>query len=186
MATNEDFSKYIELRKKLVKTNTSIISPNLGKGNHLHYTYLRISFIAKTIDYLAQLSTFSNIGKMEGSVIGEAVCSTSWLLNNIPSADSIDLLLFEMSEGLGLLDREDLGYVEVENPLSLIDTSKPSHIKKHVGFNYSLSEKGWSSYQSQEFQILSANLLSSNISRFVSYAAVIIAFIALLVTYFQK
>ena len=91
-----------------------------------------------------------------------------------------------MSEGLGLLDREDLGYTEVENPLFLIDKTNPQFIKKHNGFHYSLSEKGWNSYQNQEFQILASNLLASNINRFISYAAVIIAFVALIVTYFKK
>ena len=186
MATADDYLKYIELRKELIKTNTSIVTPNLGSGNHLHYTYLRISFIAKTIDYLANRSIFSNIDKIEGSVIRSAVASTSWLLAHIPSASSLDILLFEMSEGLGLLDREDLGYTEVENPLFLIDKTNPQFIKKHNGFHYSLSEKGWNSYQNQEFQILASNLLASNINRFISYAAVIIAFVALIVTYFKK
>ena len=186
MVTNDDYTKYLELRKLLTKTSTNIITPNLGKGNHLLSTYLRVAFIAKTIDYLANMSTFSKIEKVEGSVITEAICGTSWMLGNIPTANCIDLLLFEMSEGLGLLDREDLGFVEVENPAHYLDKSKPSHIQKHLGYNYSLSEKGIRSYQNQEYQILSSNLLSSNINRLVSYAAVVIAFAALLVTIFTN
>lgn len=185
MSTSDDLAKFIKLKTRLIQTSTNIITPTLGKGNHLHYSYLRVLFIAKTIDYLAEMSIFSHIQKIDGSLITDAVCETSKLLGISPSENSLYMLLYEMSEGLCLLDREDMGSVEVENPAYLIDKTKPRYITKHLGFKYSLSEKGMRSYQNQEYQILAAELQSARISRFVSYSAVIIAFIALVISFFR-
>ncbi|WP_289300348.1 hypothetical protein [Xylanibacter muris] len=182
MLSAEEFTRYKELKSRLTDTNTDVISPNLGKGRHLHFLFLRISFVAKVIDYLAGMYIFSNISKLEGDIILSAVCKSSWMLSYLPTYNSLLLLLNEMAVGLELLNREDLGYEEVENPAFHLDNNKPKYIKRHLGYNYSLSDKGILSYQRQEYQILYANLLSANINRFVSYAAVIIAFVALIVT----
>ncbi len=182
MLSAEELIKYKELKNRLTDTHTDVITPNLGKGRHLNYLFLRMSFIAKTIDYMAEMYMLTKTSKIDGDTILKAVCKSSWMLNNIPSYNSLMLLLNEMAVGLELLDRENLGYIEVENPAFHIDNSKPKFIQEHLGYNYSLSEKGVLSYQKQEYQILYANLLSANINRFVSYAAVIIAFVALIVT----
>lgn len=178
MAEQDEVSKYLELRKKLVSTHSSILTTTLGKGKHLHNSYLRTLFIARVIDYLAEKAIFSKIIQIPDSIIVDAVCESSHILSYTQTQEILGCLLYEMSDGLELLDREDIGDITVENPAYCFDKTEPSTIKKHLGFKYSLSKKGFESYQEQKFQILAANLLSTRISRFVSYTALAIAFLA--------
>lgn len=183
--SSDDLDKYLKLRELFTNTKSSIITPFLGKWNHLNNAYLRIKFISKVIDYLAEKEVFENIKAMPDHLIIEAVCNTSCSLNCFISFDKLNLLLSEMSIGLGLLDRTDLGYVNVNNPQHSFDKNTAETIKKHVGYSYSLSNRGREVYQKQEYQILYYNLLSAKISRYVSYIAAFVAAIALLLQIFR-
>lgn len=184
MVEQDDILKYFELRKKLISTDTSIITPLLGKGKHLHNAYLRALFIAKVIDFLAEKAIFSKIIELPDDIIITAVSNSSRILSFTQTQEILQCLLYEMSDGLELLDRTDLGVVKVPNPAYQFDKNQPPEIEKHRGFNYMLSEKGFKAYQKQEFQILATNLISARISRVVSYSALLIALAAFIVRLF--
>lgn len=160
-----DFEEYKRLHDLLVNTNTSLLTPHLGKGNHLFHNYLRFSFIAKVIEYLGHQSVFCQTEKIETTIICRAVCQTSISLNYLPTVDQLHALLYEMTVGLKLLTH------------SVVDSKT---------ILLSLSEKGWEAYRNQEFQILAANLKSAMIGRFVSYIALFVSIIALVVAFFSN
>lgn len=181
-----DIEEYLRLRNLLTSTSTTILTPNLGKWwhRHLFYSYLRFLFIAKVIDYLAYKKIFSKIEELPGDIITMSVCKTSWLLDTIIPASHIDILLFEMSEGLKLLNRRDLGTEMVANPMYLIDKTQPKEKEIHKGFMYSLSEEGLETYANQTYHILASNLYSSRLGRFISYIALGVAFVTMIITFF--
>lgn len=184
--TDDDIKRYLELREALCETSTTIVTPNLGKWwhRHLFYSYLRFIFIAKVIDYLAFNKIFSELSELPGDIITRSVCKTSWLLNTIIPASHIDILLFEMSEGLKLLDRRNLGNGTAPNPMYHLDKTQPKEKEFHKGFMYSLSKKGMEAYSNQTYHILASNLYSSRIGRCVSYIALGVAVATMIITYF--
>lgn len=143
--------------------------------------YHRIQFIAKVIEYTVYLDFIYGIEKVSGKIILEAVGKTSWYLNLCPSYRQLEMLLKEVAVGLGLLEYEKSGTVKVPNPLYGINVDQEKEIEKFLGYNFSLSNKGWESYQKQEYQILASNLFAAKISRYVSYTALILALLAIIV-----
>lgn len=135
MAEQDEVSKYLELRKKLVSTHSSILTTTLGKGKHLHNSYLRTLFIARVIDYLAEKAIFSKIIQIPDSIIIDAVCESSHILSYTQTQEILGCLLYEMSDGLELLDREDIGDITVENPAYCFDKTEPSTIKNILALN---------------------------------------------------
>ena len=91
------------------------------------------------------------------------------------------MLLIEVAVGLELLEIEKAGTMKVPNPLYGIYTNQEKEIEKFLGYNFKLSNKGWESYQKQEYQILASNLFAAKISRYVAYIALIVALLALFV-----
>lgn len=100
MAEQDEVSKYLELRKELVSTHSSILTTTLGKGKHLHNSYLRTLFIARVIDYLAEKAIFSKIIQIPDSIIIDAVCESSHILSYTQTQEILGCLLYEMSDGL--------------------------------------------------------------------------------------
>lgn len=176
-----------EIRKRwerLTHVPKSILTTSLSGRKRLNNSYLRFLFIAQTIEYLAHKSIFEKETFIGGRIISEAVALTYWRLGNITCAQ-LDLMLVEMAVGLQLLEVRDLGthdtidYKGVDNDGNIIIVE---NVKAHCGFAYSLSERGWESYKNQEYQILAAQLQSTRISRLVSYIAVGVSVIALVVS----
>jgi len=182
MSEIKDIDTLIKFRKILTEPTSSILSPSNSKTSVLTNTYLRMSFIAKVIDYLAHYSIYAKMEKIGGDIIIEAVCNTPKQLSLIPSNLQLLCLLHEMSEvGLGLLDSHDLGEKEME--VSILKDDKLI-IKKqlvHQGFSYSLSVSGWEAYKTQKYQIILAEMLSARIGRVVSYSAILLSIIAIIV-----
>lgn len=89
-----------------------------------------------------------------------------------------------MTVGLKLLDASDLGTYDTIGIKSVDENGKYvlGKVKSHCGFAYSLSERSWESYRKQEYQILVAQLQSLRIGRFVSYSAIILSVIAIIIT----
>ncbi len=181
MSELDEFEQTMNVRKILTSTKTSILTPNLGKGYHLMCSYHRFQFIAKVIEYMVYMKSVFGIEEVDGSIILDAVCEHSWYLKIIPSYKQLELLLIEISAGLGLLEVEELGTVNIPNPMYYIDKSQETEIKKFLGYKFKLSHKGWEAYRKQEYQILASNLFAARLSRYVSYIAVIIALCSLLV-----
>lgn len=172
--------------KRLVNVPKSIFTPSLSGKNRLNNTYLRYLFIAQTIEYLAHKFLFENESYIADEIITEAVSCTSWRLGSRTCIE-LNTLLHEMSIGLGLLEAKDLGIYESMSLKRSEDGNEYylSPIQRHAGFAFKLSDRGWTSYQNQEYQILVAQLQSSRIGRYVSYAAVIVAVIATIIAIFK-
>lgn len=175
-----------EIRKRwerLIHVPKSILTPSLSGRKRLDNSYLRFLFIAQAIEYLAHKSIFEKETFIGGQIINQAVALTSWRLGNMTCAQ-LDLLLVEMAVGLQLLEFRDLGtrdtidYKGMDKDGNII----VENVKAHCGFAYSLSERGWESYRNQEYQILAAQLQSTRISRLISYIAVGVSVIALIIT----
>ena len=181
MSELDEFEQTMKVRKILTSTKTSILTPNLGKGFHLMCSYHRFQFIAKVIEYMVYMKSVFGIEEVGGSIILDAVCEHSWYLKIIPSYKQLELLLIEISAGLGLLEVEELGTVNIPNPMYYIDKSQEAEIKKFPGYKFKLSHKGWEAYRKQEYQILASNLFAARLSRYVSYIAVIIALCSLFI-----
>lgn len=181
MSEYEEFEQILKVRKTLTSTKTSILTPNLGKGFHLMCSYHRFHFIAKVIEYMVYMKSTYGIEDVSGRIILDAVCEHSWYLKLVPSYKQLELLLIEISAGLGLLDVEELGTVNMPNPMYHIDKSQEAEIKTFLGYKFKLSHKGWEAYKKQEYQILAANLFAARLSRCVSYIAVVIALSSLLI-----
>lgn len=181
MSTIEDIRKDDELAELLTTTKTDLLTPHLGKGNHLTKSYHRIQFIAKVIEYMVYLASTHGIKKVNGKIILEAVGKTSWYLDLCPSYRQLEMLLIEVAAGLELLEIEKAGTIKVPNPLYGINANQEKEIEKILGYNFKLSNKGWESYKKQEYQILASNLFAAKISRCISYIALIIALLSFLV-----
>lgn len=182
----DEVIKAKKIREFLVDTTTDIITPNLGNGFHLRSSFHRFQFIAKVLEYMAYMKTICGIEEISGDIILDAVCKHSWYLNFVPTNNKLKLLLLEISLGLGLLEVKDLGTIKVSNPLHQIDRSQPKEIEKFLGHKFRLSPKGWESYSKQEYQILAANLFAARLGRCVSYIALLVALISLLIRCFSK
>lgn len=177
-----DINTLIKFRKLLTEPSSSILSASNSKNWILFNTYLRMSFIAKVIDYLAHKSIYTKMEEIGGDIIIEAVCNTSKQLAYIPSNIQLLCLLHEMSEvGLGLLESHDLGEKEMDVPI--LEDNKLIMKKQlvHQGFSYSLSIAGWEAYKTQKFQITFIEMLSARIGRIVSYSAILLSIIAIIV-----
>lgn len=177
----DDIRKNDKLVELLTTPKTDLLTPHLGKGNHLINSYYRIQFIAKVIEYMVYLASVYGIKKVSGEIILEAVGKTSWYLNLCPSYRQLEMLLIEVAVGLELLEIEKAGTIKVPNPLYGISANQETEIDKFLGYNFKLSNKGWESYKKQEYQILASNLFAAKISRYVSYTALIIALLSFLV-----
>ena len=177
----DDIRKNDELIELLTTTKTDLLTPHLGKGNHLINSYHRIQFIAKVIEYMVYLASTHGIKKVNGKIILETVGKTSWYLNLCPSYRQLEMLLIEVAVGLELLEIENAGTIKVPNPFYGIKVDQEKEIDKFLRYNFKLSNKGWESYQKQEYQILASNLFAAKISRYVAYIALIVALFALLV-----
>lgn len=176
----EEFERISKIRTFLTQASSSILTPIWSKKGVLTNTYLRFSFIAKVIEYLANKSIFHNIDSVHGNIIIEAICNTSWRLNYFENLNHLHLLLYEMSQkGLDLIEIEDLGTCTIPSIALKDGKLSRENIKMHKGFSYRLSKKGWESYRKQEFQILVANIYAARISRFVSYSALFLSLIAI-------
>lgn len=182
----EKVIKAKKIRDKLTETTTNIITPNLGKGFHLISSYYRFQFIAKVIEYMVSMKMAYGIDELDGKTILDAVCKHTKYLLFVPSEDQLKLLMLEVSIGLGLLEDEELGTIKVSNPLHLIDKSQPAEINQFLGHKFRLSSKGWESYSKQEYQILASNLFAARLGRCVSYIALLIALISLLIRCFSE
>lgn len=185
MSEFDKIKKAIKIRNILTDTQTTLLTPNLGKGFHLRSSYYRFQFISKVIEYMVYIKATYGIEEVHGDVILDAVCKNSYFLQLFPTYNQLKLLLIEISLGLGLLDVIELGTIKVSNPLHNIDKSQPDEIEKFLGYNFKLSAKGWDSYSKQEYQILASNLFAARLSRWVSYIAVIISLTALFIRCFK-
>ena len=161
-------------------TNTDLLTPHLGNGSHLVKSYHRVQFIAKVIEYMVYLSSSYGIEKVHGRIIIDALANTSWYLRMCPSQSQLEKLLIEMSFGLGLLEIEDMESIKI--PIDIDDKNK---ISIFLGCNFRLSQKGWDSYRTQEYQILASDLYAARISRWVSYVAITIALLTLFVSIYS-
>lgn len=178
-----DIDTAIKFRKLLTEPSSSILSAANCKKGVLSNTYLRISFIAKVIDYLAHKSIYNKIDRIGGDVIIEAVCNSSKQLSLIPTNEQLECLLHEMSEvGLGLLDSYDLGKMDIELPTIEDGKVEIKNKSVHQGFSYSLSVSGWEAYKTQKYHIIFTEMLSARIGRIVSYSAILLSIIAIIVT----
>ena len=168
--------------ERLTYVPKSILTPSLSGKKRLNNSYLRFLFIAQTIEYLAHKSIFEKETFIGGQIITEAVALTYWRLGNISCAQ-LDLMLAEMAVGLELLDAKDLGtydtidYKGVDKDGNFI----VENVKAHCGFAYTLSEKGWEAYRSQEYTKLVAQLQSTRIRRIVSYIALAVSIMAVFI-----
>lgn len=61
MSEIKDIETLIKFHKLLAEPISSILNPSNSKTSVLTNTYLRISFIAKVIDYLAHYSIYAKI-----------------------------------------------------------------------------------------------------------------------------
>ena len=169
--------------EQLMYVPKSLLTPSLSGKKRLDNSYLRYLFIAQVIEYLAHKSIFHNENSVGGRIISQAVATTSWMLGNM-TIQQLDLMLQEMTVGLKLLDASDLGTYDTIGIKSVDENGEYvlGKVKSHCGFAYSLSERGWESYRKQEYQILIVQLQSSRIGRFVSYSAIILSVIAIIIT----
>ncbi len=183
MSEIKDIETLIKFHKLLTEPISSILNPSNSKTSVLTNTYLRISFIAKVIDYLAHYSIYAKIESVSGKTILEAVCNTSKLLSYSQTEEVLLCLLHEMSEvGLGLLISHDLGEKEVDFS-TVVDGKVVRKLQLvHQGFRYSLSTDGWDAYKSQKYQVMYAEMRTALIGRIVSYSALFLSALAIVVS----
>ena len=154
-----------EIKDRLVSTDTSIVTPNLGKRLHHLYSYFRCVFIARVLEYMIHLAGSYKIFSISEDILLEAMGRTSWFFS-YSLERRLKILLQEMVGGLGLLE------------LEVIDEPNAPYGSKTINY-YKLSTAGYQSYKDQVYQTLVTQMHANIIGRILTYCAVIIALIAL-------